>query len=111
PEVLCYFLRLTRPTSNNPPVNNSANGDNAPPPVEPPDVEPLELQELLDELEELDELLLLDELLDDELLLDDDEELTPAFTKIPLKVPLSVCVETVIVRLPSDTLAVAGGGV
>ena len=59
--------------------------------------------------------MLLDELLDEELLedelVDEEEELTPDFTKIPPRVPLSACVETVMVRLPSDTAALTGVGV
>jgi len=113
-----YFLRRTRPANNNPP-SNIIQGDPAPPLDEPPlDVVPLDEDELLLEDEELllaafpdDELLeeeLLDELLEDELL---DDELTPVFTKIPLSVPLSVFLVTVMVRLPSDTAVLIGAGV
>lgn len=69
--------------------------------MSPPDEELLEDEELLDEL--LEELLLEDELLED------DEELSADFTNMPLKVPLSACVDTVMVSLPSFTVALNGG--
>jgi hypothetical protein len=112
------FPRFTRRSGSKPPMSRSVQGANAPPEVPPELDEELLLDELLDD-EVLDELLeeelLLDELLDEELLedelVDEEEELTPDFTKIPVRVPLSACVETVMVRLPSDTAVLTGVGV
>lgn len=94
-----------------PPITTT-NQPPAPPPVEPPELLE-EDEELLDELEELlvDELLD-EELVDDELLLDEeleleDEELllVDFFTRMELRVPLSLTVVTLISSLPSVTFA------